>query len=149
MDTIKGTQITFRLFEAADLLEFRSWFADAELARRLSYPTDEWFDYVKGPAVRCWAALDATGQMIAELQIDQDCNRSGYFDIAIKPPLRRQGLGTKVLKAFIDGPGRIYTTLEAAVEPGNIASLACLRRCGFDEHLHPDEDGFMRFTKRL
>ena len=54
-------RITFQIFTRDDLAEFRAWFDDAELSRRLSFPTDQWFAYVTaGDSARCWAALDSS-----------------------------------------------------------------------------------------
>ena len=109
-------QITFRLLDAADLEFYRSWFNDAELARRLSYPTDDWFAYVAATdASRCWVALDENGGMIAALL---HCR-----------------------------PGADFAVLKGAIEPDNAASLACVRRCGFEILPGLDEDGLVRVRR--
>lgn len=134
-------QIIFRLLAGNDLPELRTWFEDAELSRRLSFPTDEWFAYVTaGVAARCWVALDA-GRIVAVMQVDRQDSELGYLDLAVRPSLRGQGIGTAVLAAFLTGPGRAYATLEGRIEPDNAASLACCRRCGFEILPNPDADG--------
>ena len=141
-------QITFRLLDAADLEFYRSWFNDAELARRLSYPTDDWFAYVTATeASRCWVGLDETGGVISVLQVDDGENGLGQFDISLRPELRGRGLGAAVLDAFIGGPGADFTALEGAIEPDNAASLACVRRCGFEIYPGLDEDGLVRVRR--
>lgn len=137
-------QITFRPFTRRDLSALRAWFVDAELARRLSFPTDAWFAHVAAsPAARCWAAVEA-GMMIATVQVDRDGEGPGYLDLAVRPDRRGQGLGTAMLAAFLAGPGRDYPVLEGRIAPDNAASLACCRRCGFTLLAERDEDGFVR-----
>jgi len=135
--------IIFRPLVSDDLPELRTWFEDAELSRRLSFPTDEWFAYVKaGAAARCWVALDA-GRIIAVTQVDREGSERGYLDLAVRPHLRGRGIGTTVLAAFLSGPGLAYATLEGRIEPDNAASLACCRRCGFEILPTPDADGLL------
>lgn len=141
-------QIIFRLLTSNDLPELCRWFEDAELSRRLSFPTDEWFAYVTvGETARCWVALDG-GKIIAAIQVDREDAELGYLDLAVRPSLRGQGIGTAVLAAFLSGPGRAYATLEGRIEPDNAASLACCRRCGFEILTKPDSDGLLPATYR-
>lgn len=141
-------QFTFRPFTSDDLVELRSWFEDAELSRRLSFPTDEWFVYVTaGDAARCWMAL-AAGQTVAEVQVDREGLERGYIDLAVRPDLRGQRIGAAVLSAFLSGPGQAYPILEGRIEPDNAASLACCRRCGFMLLPEPDTDGFIQAIYR-
>ncbi|WP_068412247.1 GNAT family N-acetyltransferase [Labrenzia sp. OB1] len=134
-------QIIFRPLTRDDLPELRTWFEDAELSRRLSFPTDEWFAYVDaGAAALCWMALDA-GKMFAVMQVDREDSERGYLDLAVRPDLRGQGFGTAVMRAFLSGPGRAYAILEGRIEPDNVASLAVSRRCGFEILPELDADG--------
>lgn len=136
-------QIIFRPLTDNDLPQLRAWFADAELSRRLSFPSDEWFAYVTaGADARCWVALNA-GRIVAAIQVDHESSEVGYLDLAVRPSLRGQGIGTAVLAAFLSGPGRAYATLEGRIEPDNAASLACCRRCGFEILPKPDADGLL------
>ncbi|WP_426437442.1 GNAT family N-acetyltransferase [Bradyrhizobium genosp. P] len=139
--------ISFRSFEERDLPEYRSWFSDAELSRRLSFPTDEWFAYTRSNSVRCWLATDAQNGLVGQIQIDEDGNGAGHFDMAIKPSLRRMGLGAEMLRAFLREHGGSYSALHATVETDNWASIACLQRCGFEPERELDADGFMQFHK--
>lgn len=134
-------RITLRPFQRNDLTEYRSWFEDEELSRRLAYPTDEWFAHVSaGDAARSWAA-SANGQLVAQVQADREGPR-GYIDFAVRPGLRGQGIGTAVLGAFLSGPGQAYPILDARIEPDNLASLGCCARCGFTLLDHLDAEGF-------
>lgn len=136
-------QIVFRPLASDDLPELRTWFKDSELSRRLSFPTDDWFAYVTaGADARCWVALDA-GKLIAIMQVDREDSERGYIDLAVRPHLRGQGIGTAVLTAFLSGPGGVYGILEGRIEPDNAASLACCRRCGFEILPELDADGLL------
>lgn len=46
--------LTFTLIAEAELQLLRTWYADPELQRRLSYPTAEWFAYVNTPNNYAW-----------------------------------------------------------------------------------------------
>lgn len=136
-------RIIFRPLARSDLQVLRIWFEDAELSRRLSFPTDEWFAYVTADAdANCWVALDA-GRIIALMQVDREDFDKGYLDLAVDPRLRGQGFGTAVLMAFLSGPGTAYAILEGRIAPDNAASIAACRRCGFEILPEPDADGLL------
>jgi RimJ/RimL family protein N-acetyltransferase len=133
-------QLNLRRLLPHDLPEFRSWFGDAELARRLAYPTDEWHAAVSRGGQQCWIAVDNSHGMVAVTQVERDGD-VGYIAIAVKPDLRQRGFGTAALTAFTAGPGREYAALDGRIEPNNIASLACARKCGFCILDALDDDG--------
>lgn len=140
--------IDFRHIESPDLQKIRSWFADPEISRWSSYPTDEWFDYVTTQeAVHCWVAL-RDAEPIAKIQVDGETGGRGYWDIAVRPDLRAQGLGTRVALAFLSGPGKVYRELVGMIAPDNAASIALSKRCGFAISRTPDPDGFLSATRQ-
>ncbi len=136
--------VRFRLLNETDLPILRSWFEDAELSRRLSFPTDDWFAHVTSPAACCWIGVDDAGEIVARVQVDREDAERGYIDLTVRPDLRGRGLGVAVLGSFILGPGSAYPILEGRIAPDNVASLACVRRCGFEILQEPDEDGLIR-----
>ena len=104
-------QLTVRHLLPQELPEIRSWYEDAELARRLTYPTDEWYTAVSREGQESWVAVDETNTIVAKMQVDRDGD-IGYIDLAVRPELRRRGFGSAALMAFIAGPGKAYSMLE-------------------------------------
>jgi RimJ/RimL family protein N-acetyltransferase len=87
--------------------------------------------------------------MVAHIQVDQEPGEPGYVELAIIPPLRGHGLGVAMLNAFIDRPGHVFPELEGRIAADNAASLACARRCGFQQMPEPDEQSLIRVVRRL
>lgn len=136
--------VVFRPIVASDLAHLRSWFEDEELSRRLSYPTEEWFSYVRGTGIaQCWIAQKGI-ELVAQLQVDHVPGEPAYLDIAVRPDLRGNGLGQSILSAFLEGPGEAYPVLVGHIEPDNLASLRCCQKCGFVLSGAVDKDGFIR-----
>lgn len=128
--------------KAEQLDEIRSWYDDAELARRLTYPTDEWYAAVSAEGQQCWVVLDALGAVVAKMQVDREGD-VGYIALAVKPELRGRGIGSAALRAFVTGPGRQYSILEGRIERDNAASIACMQKCGFRMLDELDADGLV------
>lgn len=134
--------INFRVLMADDLSEWRRWFGDAELFRRVAFPDGSWWNHVSiDPGACSWLAW-SRGQALAQVQVDRDADGCGWISLAVRPDRRGQGLGSQVLAAFLAGPGRDYPRLCGCIEPDNLASLACFRRCGFEVGAKPDDEGF-------
>ncbi|MBP1872278.1 RimJ/RimL family protein N-acetyltransferase [Ensifer adhaerens] len=143
MRDFSTSEITFRLLTGADLETYRSWFADAELAGFIDYPTDDWFAHVTGSDnAQCWAVVAPDGVMLAEIQVDRDEVGVGHIELAVRPDLRGNGYGKRILFAFLRGPGGIFAELHAHIEISNVASLACFQRCDFVEAAEQDDDEF-------
>lgn len=136
--------ITFREIAPKDLATLRSWFADAELAERLSYPDEAWLGHVGGNGAAGWVALDDTGSIVAQVQVDRADAFTGDLAFAIRPDFRGRGYGKAVLRAFLAGEGQNYHRLEGFIEPDNVASLACVRRCGFEVAAVANKDGMLK-----
>jgi RimJ/RimL family protein N-acetyltransferase len=135
-------KLTVRRLEAEQLDEIRTWYDDAELARRLTHPTDEWYAAISAEGQQCWVVLDDSDTPVAKMQVDREGD-VGYIALAVKPELRGCGIGSAALSAFITGPGRQYSILEGRIEPDNAASIACVQKCGFRMLDELDDDGFM------
>lgn len=140
--------VEFRNLRTEDAAVLASWFSDAELARRVSMPDAAWMNYVlNDPVAHAWVGTNAAGEIICEVQVDQDPGGGeAFIEFYIRPDLRGQGLGAALLGAFIDGPGRRYQRFLASVAPDNAASLACARRCGF-RRVATEADGLVWLSR--
>ena len=125
-----------------------SWFADPELRRRFEFPTRVWFDYVRSePNVYGWIVRE-DGDPVGLLQLDIHPERTGYIGFYVKPELRGQGYGRRILRALLARPEITgLRQIVATTEPDNLASQRCLLAVNFSQDgTAPDQDGFLRFV---
>ncbi len=146
----------FYPFSTKDLPAYRAWFKDRATARFVSYPTDEWLDYVLTQDVICNVVLDIGPKRIKDhenlvigvVQMDLDPEREcGHCDLVIAPFARNRSIGARVMDAFIKGPAAHIRTLRAAIAPENMPSLACARNAGFKVETPFDADGLVRVVR--
>ncbi|RDL47385.1 hypothetical protein BLJAPNOD_06225 [Ensifer sp. M14] len=143
MTAISTSEIAFRRSTNGDLEAYRSRFADAEIARFLSYPSNDWFAHVTGSDnAQCLIAAPPGGATLAEIHVDRDEDGVGHIELAVRPDLRRNGYGKRILLAFLRGLGSGFAELHAHIEIDNVASLACFQRCDFVEAAKQDDDEF-------
>lgn len=73
-----------------------------------------------------------------------------WMGLAVKPELRGQGLGTRILKEFLLSPiAKQYPEIWAGIEPDNQASLRCFQDVGFTSKMtQPDEEGILDYVYR-
>src|SRR5512143_3616055 len=96
--------LTFSLLDETGFSTLRSWFSDPELQRRFEYPTCTWFDYVTGESnIRAWI-IQEDNLPVGHLQLDIDLDQMGYIGFYVKPELRNQGYGKRILRAFLARP---------------------------------------------
>ena len=141
------SDLTFALLDETGLSILRSWYSDPELQRRLEYPTQTWFDYVSGePNVHAWM-IQEDDLSVGHLQLDVGADQTGYIGFCVKPELRNQGYGKRILRAFLArSEVRTLNRIVAEAEVDNSASHSCLKAAGFaQEGNGPDEYGFLRF----
>ena len=139
--------VSFRPFSNADLAGYQRWFDDAEVARRMAYPSPEWMDYIKTPDVLCFVASEGSEKSAAVLQMDIDPNGCGHLSLVVHPDLRHAGVGARVLTAFVMGPGQNMDELCASIDPDNAASLAIAKRAGFVVENACDKDGLVSLIR--
>jgi RimJ/RimL family protein N-acetyltransferase len=146
------TELNFVLLDAIGYAEFCSWFENEELRRRISLPTSVWFDYVRQtPGVYAWMIYDAT-QPVGEVQLDIIANNSGatgHIALVVNPDLWQQGWCKRILRALLKRPElAALTTIEAHVEPDNIASQRCLQFVGFAKAEIISKEGMLIYSYR-
>ena len=115
-----------------DLLMLQSWFQDAEHARRIDYPTQQWFDFVTTVSNRFARVAYEGNAPIGFVQYE--CKPDGTASLAyyVRPDLRGRGYGKQLLQAILAAPDSIHATaIWAGVDPDNLASLRCFEAVGF------------------
>jgi RimJ/RimL family protein N-acetyltransferase len=144
---LKGKEMNFVKLDRENVSIYAAWFEDAELRKRLSLPDDNWLNYItSGSNAQAWLCYDE-GQAVAHIQLDTEEDKSGSIALAVKPSLRGQGIGTKVLREFVASPLIAHLDyLEAGIEEDNLASQRVFSKAGFVlRGTGADEEGFLHF----
>jgi RimJ/RimL family protein N-acetyltransferase len=123
--------------------QIRAWFVDdAEGNRRLSSYADpnDWFKLL-GPSRHVWLVMFEDQPLgLVDIEVDDS---TGYFAYYVAPEFRGKGNGAEVLRLTIAQAREFgLTALEGGVEPDNVASVAALKRVGFDL-LPEDSEGML------
>jgi RimJ/RimL family protein N-acetyltransferase len=140
--------LEFRLIDEEGLSEYESWFTDAELRRRIERPTALWFDYVRQtPGCFGWLIYE-DGIVVGQVQLDSYADQTATLGLVVKPQLRGQGYGKRILRALLEREEVAQLLrLEATIEPDNTASLRCFESAGFRQQgTEPDAEGFLHFA---
>lgn len=144
--------LEFRRFQADYYAEYATWFADIELNRRLGPMDQEWLDSVLAePAAEgiTWAVFrDAELVAVIETGFDpQGQLPTVILGIAVKPSLRRQGIGKAVLQKILAlhyAQGRHEHI--AYVAQDNQSARRLIESIGFvSTGSEPDEHGYLEF----
>lgn len=140
-------QVRFRPFTSDDLAAYACWFTDDEVARRVTFPGQDWLSHVlaSGSAHAVVALLATEQAPVAMLQYDDEPDGGISFSIVIDPSRRGRGLGSLVLSAFAAQVGNRYAYVDGHIEDDNIASLACVERCGFLRWGDDPDEGFVHY----
>lgn len=126
----------------SDLSCIGDWFVgDVEGVRHMaSYAQpDEWRKLL-GSSRRGWFFTNAaTGRAVGFVDLEID-GETGYFSYYIAPESRGAGQGTQALRALVELARQLgLGELKGGVEPENAASVAALKKVGF-QLLDLDED---------
>lgn len=147
--------LVFRRFQQEDYPEYAAWFIDPELNRRLGPMDQEWLDAVltePESAGITWAVLrDAELVAVVETVFDhQNHKPAGITAMAAKPSLRRQGIGTAVLRQILSQhQSRGIAEHVAYIAIDNLAGQRCIERVGFvPVSTEPNEHGFIEYRHR-
>lgn len=150
MTSVAVDRLNFRPFHSNDLASYAAWFGDDEIARRVSFPDQAWVDHVMTPGGIAHAVVALYDKAsIAVLQFDEERDGGINLLIALDPARRGQGFGKLVLAAFVDHVWRRYAHIDGHVEVDNLASIACVERCGFIRQAEDADDGFLHYRKLL
>ncbi len=148
------SDISFRPIESSDIPELTNWHSDDELAGRyggVEWPQKLWDIMSKDSNRRCWIALKdqlLIGYVDIELHPQEHIF---WIGIAVKPQLRKQGLGTLVLQTFFRNlPMQDYKEAWAGIEKDNAASRACFEKVGFTaKNPNGDQEGIIDYMRSI
>ena len=98
--------LIIRPFEESDFGEYQGWFGDTELRKQLGIVDEEWLEYVlNDDAGQQFVAVNQQGQtIIGSIGIALPDVDHRYFvitDIAVRPDLKGQGIGRKIIDLII------------------------------------------------
>lgn len=153
--------LTLRPMAAADLHAVEPWFDDPATKEWLgdrSWPSamlavparviGECQDGVTTIAREAFVAADRAGALVGMVDVEVYDDRTASLAFVVAPHARRSGIGRAVLAAtegldLLEGVDRI----DVGAEPGNVASIRCLRAAGYEIAGQVDDEGFMRATR--
>ena len=140
--------LAFAALDELGLRTIESWFADTELGRRYNCPTLSWLEHVRSePGVHAWSVHES-GKPVGLLQLHTEPGRMGYVGLVVRPDLRNQGYGRRILRALLAREeARGLERIVAKSESDNLGSHRCASAAGFVQQSHePDEEGFLTFV---
>lgn len=125
----------WRKFERADFIEYRRWYEDAQLNRQLGPLDEEWLEYVLHETDGVQLCFLRADELIAVAGIkfpDEDHPFYVITDLAVKPSLRGQGIGTETLSRLLQASEFNQSLCwRAFVMPDNLSARAFFLRCGW------------------
>jgi len=144
--------IVFAPLIEKDIALLHSWHQDSELSNRIGgkdWPKKLWEILSTDLNRKCWTA-SMGGEIIGyvDFEIHPDENIA-WIGLAVKPELRKQGFGKRILEEFLKLPFvRKYKEIKAGIEPDNVASMKCFVSVGFEaEKL--DGEGIMDYSYKM
>jgi RimJ/RimL family protein N-acetyltransferase len=140
------TDLRFQRMDRDDLETFAAWFADAELRRRISESTEQWFQYVSsGDNNFAWLVYEAE-RAVGQVSLDTFAHQTGSIGLVVNPELRSQGFGKHILRSFLARAATAHLgEIAACIEADNTASLRCFQGCGFVAcPPEPDSNGLIK-----
>lgn len=132
---IPAEAITLRPFLASDCPEYLSWFRDPELDRQLGPMDEAWLAHVL--AARDAVQLAAVGaeELLAVVGVHFATSEFPWLyltDFAVRPNLRRTGIGRIVLARLLGWPEfAAVAQWRTGVLAGNPAALLYFERAGW------------------
>ena len=128
---------------------YSSWFAADDVRQWVTPPTRQWFEYVRNTAgCHAWLVCANDGSAVGHVQLDEEADGRASIGLMVKPEARSQHHGQNILRALLARPEIAHLhTLEARVQPDNVASRRCCLAAGFVQaDASPGEDGFLKLV---
>ena len=96
---------------------------------------------------KCWIVLSGNNA-VAYVDFEIHPNALAWIGIAVKPMLRGQGLGKRVLKDFLKSEHiKGFKEIRAGIEFDNISSIKCFESIGFISlNAEPDDEGIIDYS---
>ncbi|MGB3798898.1 MAG: GNAT family N-acetyltransferase [Lewinella sp.] len=142
--------LEFRPFRKEDFIEYKSWYAEKQLDRWLGPMDAKWLEYVMNDTDGREFAILREDMLIAVVGIDLPQRGEEYSaitDMAVRPELRNQGLGGRVLSRLLQevplSKGEYWACY---VEPDNAGARRFFTRQGWQAF--SEEEGMVRFEYR-
>jgi len=138
-------------FQSKHYAEYASWFVDPELNRRLGPMDRDWLEAVMGEPEEAgitWAVFRGA-ELVAVVETVFDPDRqlpAGITAVAVKPDLRRQGIGRSALQkvlALDESKGMVEHIAYIAAD--NQAARRYAVKIGFAPAAAPNEHGYVEF----
>ncbi len=142
------SDLDFQFLNRAGLALLADWFRDPELTRRISAPTEQWFQHVTAKAGNgAWLVYEGP-LPVGLVQLDTCPDQTGSIALAVNPRLRSCGYGKRILSAFLRGAAaQRLDHIEACIEADNFASLRCFQAAGFRaSSSEPDRYGLVTYV---
>jgi RimJ/RimL family protein N-acetyltransferase len=123
----------------------QSWFQDAELKRRLAFPSESWFEFVTtDPVQRAQIAYESSTP-VGFVHYEHESDGRVALAFGVRPDLRGRGYGKRILRAVLASPELASVErVWGGVEPDNVASIRCLTAVGFTSEPYPEEPSMVK-----
>jgi ribosomal protein S18 acetylase RimI-like enzyme len=141
----------FKQFQRENYQECASWFTDAELNKRLGPMDDEWLSAILARTEEegiTWAVyLGAEMVGVVETVFDPEkVLPVGITALAVKPVLRRQGIGSAILRELLVSHNRLGIREHCVfIHMSNEAAHQLFERQGFVQVSEPDKHGYIEY----
>ena len=102
----------FKQFQRENYQEYASWFTDAELNKRLGPMDDEWLSAIlarteeEGITWAVYLGAEMVGVVVTVFDPEKVLP-VGITALAVKPVLRRQGIGSVILRELLVSHNRL------------------------------------------
>lgn len=145
----------FKRFQREHYTEYASWFVDPELNRHLGPMDEAWLEAVLAQPESegvTWSVFRGS-ELVAVVETNFDPQNQSpavIKAIAIKPTLRRQGIGSSVLQRMLSiHNAQGFVEHLAYISVNNPVALHLVEKAGFiPVTAQPDEHGFIWFYLR-